>query len=328
MDKPDFQAGPAAVFVSPRLRVQNANAISSYMTWGFPAISNFTGAMTAVGRRLGPESGVHFDAVGVVCHDFEAQVTESGYTHAFKLARHPVKANGQLPAIVETGRAHLEITLVFNVRLAPQYDNEIARADLSAQIAQQLAGMRIAGGSVFPSAQTTVPMLEILPQQDEERDALFKRIKRRLLPGFALIARDDLLADRLDCLQAEDPTATALDAWLDLSRWNSRAVKKETLDANGDPAQKIEWETETRVGWIVPIPVGFRALSDVQAPGTVANARDSSVPFRFVEPVWSIGEWISPHRFSDLESLLWRAETDHQTGLYRCRNQYRCDINS
>ena len=41
-----------ALLVLPRLRVQNANAISSPMTWGFPAITAFTGLMTALERRL------------------------------------------------------------------------------------------------------------------------------------------------------------------------------------------------------------------------------------------------------------------------------------
>ena len=41
-----------ALLVLPRLRIQNANAISSPLTWGFPAITAFTGLMTALKRRL------------------------------------------------------------------------------------------------------------------------------------------------------------------------------------------------------------------------------------------------------------------------------------
>jgi len=68
-----------ALLVLPRLRVQNANAISSPMTWGFPAITAFAGFMTALSRRLGHGSEVSFQSVGVICHDFEAQVTKGGY---------------------------------------------------------------------------------------------------------------------------------------------------------------------------------------------------------------------------------------------------------
>ena len=77
-----------AVLVLPRLRVQNANAISSPMTWGFPSITAFIGLMHALARHLQPASGLEFRGVGVICHDFEAQVTEGGYTHAFRQTRH------------------------------------------------------------------------------------------------------------------------------------------------------------------------------------------------------------------------------------------------
>ena len=45
--------GPSkALLVLPWRRVQNANAISSPMTWGFPSITAFTGLMIALQRRL------------------------------------------------------------------------------------------------------------------------------------------------------------------------------------------------------------------------------------------------------------------------------------
>ena len=58
-------------------------------------------------------------------------------------------------------------------------------------------------------------------------------------------------------------------------------------------------------------------------PGTVRNARDASVPMLFVESVYALGEWISPHRLTHLAQLLWRAEADEALGLYRCRNGYQ-----
>jgi CRISPR-associated protein Csy2 len=55
----------------------------------------------------------------------------------------------------------------------------------------------------------------------------------------------------------------------------------------------------------------------------VRNARDATVPLRFVESVYSLGEWISPHRLTGLGQLLWHAETDEAKGLHRCRNGYQ-----
>ena len=73
---------------------------------------------------------------------------------------------------------------------------------------------------------------------------------------------------------------------------------------------------------MVPIPVGYAAISELHAPGTVAGARDPAVPFRFVESVYSIGQWISPHRLGDARDLLWEPMHDASTGLYRCVNDF------
>ena len=107
-----------AILVLPRIRVQNANAISSPLTWGFPAMTAFTGLMVALERKLGRDAGIGFFAVGVVCHDFEAQVTSNGFVSKFNLTRNPVGHDGKTAGIVEEGRMHLEISLVFDVRIA------------------------------------------------------------------------------------------------------------------------------------------------------------------------------------------------------------------
>lgn len=323
-----------AVLVLPHLRVQNANAISSPMTWGFPAITAFTGLMTALERRLGRDAGIAFYGIGVVCHGFEAQVTSAGYTRAFRLTRNPVLADGSTPGIVEEGRVHLDVTLVFDARLADGHRGDAERASLAERVAHVLAGMRLAGGSVMPALpgparRPNRPVLDLVPDdsQRDEQHKQFRRLARRCLPGFALVSRDDLLQARLAELRATDPAASTLDAWLDLSRWNARAVERPAIEG-GDQSPSVEWVTDPRVGWIVPIPVGFAALSKLHEAGTVNGARDMTTPFRFVETVWSMGQWISPHRLKGLGDLVWAPEHDHdparpgEQGLYRCRNGY------
>lgn len=320
-----------ALLVLPRLRIQNANAISSPLTWGFPAITAFTGLMTALERRLGPEAGLAFYGVGVICHGFEPQVTRGGYTRSFHLTRNPVLQDGGTAAIVEEGRVHLDITLVFDVELVLSQSGEAERAQLAARIGELVAGMRVAGGSVMPALPGTFrrpprPQLERLSDDTDadERSKQFRRLSRRWLPGFALVSRDDLLQARRRELQATQPGATLLDAWLDLSRLNHRATRHQTPDGKtGEPLETIEWTADTRPGWTVPIPVGFAPLTALHPPGTVAGARDARVPFQFVESVYSIGQWISPHRLSDVEQLIWRPSHDPATGLYRCINAFR-----
>jgi CRISPR-associated protein Csy2 len=333
-----------ALLELPRLRVQNANAISSPLTWGFPAITAFTGFMTALARRVGPEAGIALQAVGVICHGFEAQVTHGGYTRSFALTRNPVLQDGSTAAIVEEGRVHLDITLVLNVELAHRYLDDSTRAELAAHIGHLVAGMRLAGGSVMPPlpGQFQRPpraRLSLLAGLADERAAQFKRMRRRWLPGFALVLRDDLLQAHWAELQTQQPQASLLDAWLDLSRINHRATRREPATANateavgpanpatqGDQAHQTipaDWATDSRPGWLVPMPVGFAALSELHAPGSVAGVRDPEVPFRFVESVYSIGQWVSPHRLQDTHDLLWQPSHDAASGLYRCVNHFK-----
>lgn len=330
------QPSNRALLLLPHLRVQNANAISSPMTWGFPAITAFTGLMTALARRLRPEDGIAFYGVGVICHGCEPQVTQGAYTRSFHLTRNPVLKDGGSASIVEEGRVHLDISLVFGVELTSSLRAQAPREQLAARIDELIAGMRIAGGSVMPPlsgvrSRLSRPQLTLVSDDQEASRKDFRALTRRCLPGFALVSREDLLQSRLTEMRLAAPDASLLDAWLDLSRLNYRAVRQHKRDLMGaqidmqtddDSAETTEWIADTRAGWTVPIPVGFAALSALHAPGTVAGARDPNVPFRFVESVYSIGQWISPHRLADIQDLLWVTQADPETGLYRCVNDF------
>ncbi|MGQ0709025.1 MAG: type I-F CRISPR-associated protein Csy2 [Rhodoferax sp.] len=191
-----------------------------------------------------------------------------------------------------------------------------------------LAGMRVAGGSVLPSrpvpGKRVRPWMAIVPEDPEAAAKAFRQWRRQWLPGFALVGRDDLLAARLQHLRTTQPGATLLDAWLHAARFNHQPLP--SADGSTAPDGKVEWGDPQRKkgsGWVVPIPVGYAALTPHHAPGTVRNARDAMVPLRFVESVYSLGEWISPHRLIHLGQLLWQAEADEDKGLYRCRNGYQ-----
>lgn len=308
------------LLVLPHLRVQNANAVSSPLTHGFPAMTAFLGLMWALERKTRSRGlTLEFNAVGVVSHAWQEQVTEGGFVKAFRLTRNPVDKNGSTAAIVEEGRIHLDLSLVLAVH-AEHWGGNGDTAEI-ATLAELVGGMRVAGGSVLPQApkRRNQPWAEALTGSEEDRRSTFHtRVRPRLLPGWALVARDDLLDQRLAELQAEDPAAGRLDAWLSLSRVNWRY---EPQADNGKGA----WRSDRGKGsgWIVPIPVGYGALGPVHAPGSVANARDATVPFRFVESLYSAGEWIGPHRLQSPQHLLWYADSRPEDGLYRCRNDYR-----
>ena len=314
------------LLVLPRLRVQNANAISSPMTWGFPAMSAFIGLMHALERKLPEHLAMEFQQVGVVCHDHEAQITEDGFSRAFHLTRNPVDKSGSTAAIVEEGRIHLEVSLIFAVDGASCVASKEERPFVAQEIEDIVRGMRIAGGSVMPGLsglqRRQKPFMVALDDDHEVQAEQFKKLCLRCLPGFALVGRDDLLQQRVREMREENRGATYLNAWLDLSRINHECRREISADENGDDQEQVHWEIRQKPGWLVPMPVGFGALTRLHEPGEVARTRDVSTPFRFVESLYSIGQWVSPHRLECPEQLLWYVDNDLESGLYRLNNDF------
>lgn len=307
---------PNAVILLPRLQVQNANAISGPLTWGFPSPTAFAGFMHAMQRKVEDELTLSFEGVGIVCHRFEPQVSRPAgkYTQVFNLTRNPLTKEGDTAAIVEEGRAHMEVSLLISIRGRIDSDE----IEFVAQHLMSAAHtMRLAGGSILPQRQGDRyrPQLLILPPSEIERDTLFRKLKRRLLPGFALVQREDRLADHLSEMRAKNANAHALDALLDLTRLNYEPP-------NPDKLEESQWRIRSRPGWLVPIPVGYAAISPLYEPGVVTNARDDGTPFRFVESLYSLGEWVSPHRLTSLQQFLWHHYSDVERGLYCCVNHY------
>lgn len=310
----------------PRLRIENANAISSPHTWGFPAMSSFVGLMHALERRLKADGiELTLDSVGVICHRHEPQVSQAGYSQAFHLTRNPVNKRGETAAIVEEGRTHLELTLVFAAggQAADDY-SQGKDPDLPAVIAEVLPTLRVAGGSIQPpparQGLSLQPRLIAIHEGEEDRAKQARRLLRRWLPGFALLGRDDLLQKHRQDLRRTDPDIDLLEVWLDLARLNWRAVQEVSDD--GERGQ-VDWERRgPPKGWFVPIPVGYGALGPRRDAGTIEGARDDKTPFRFVESLYSIGEWKSPHRLQSPADILWYVDNQETNGLYRVRNDY------
>jgi CRISPR-associated protein Csy2 len=303
---------PQGLLLLPRLYVQNANAISSPLTWGFPAPTAFTGFVHAFGRRVASEFDLQLDGVGIICHRFEPQVFQPAgrRTRVFSLSRNPVDKDGKTAAIVEEGRAHFEVSLLIGVSGSELFEGKDVLVEISERMFSIAAGLRLAGGSILPNpnGRHYSPRLQLWPEDPADARTQSRKLRRQLLPGFALIERQDLLA-----AQGVNP----LEALLDVSRLN---FEPEAPDAQ--TPQSANWNLRRKPGWLVPVPLGYAAVSPLYAAGEVANARDNETPFCFAESLLGLGEWLSPHRVDNLLDLFWYHRADPASGLYRCSNDF------
>ena len=230
--------------------------------------------------------------------------------HTLHLNRYPVDSKGGAASFVEDGRVHLEVSVVLGVRWRDgAYVTQEDAESLAESLLDAVQGMRVAGGSVIACAAK--PLWQEMSEYEQEQAEAFRPLRRKLLPGFALVDRSDLLRPRVEALRQLNASASALDALLDICALHTEP------HSNGENA--CVWKTFRRnAGWIVPIPVGYRALSPLYAAGKVKNARDEVTPFRFVESIASLGEWKSPHRLHLPQELLWTYQINAHDGIYRC----------
>ena len=297
------------VIVLSHLNVHGANAITGF-TWGFPAMPHFLGYMHALQRTVPKTFDIQFCGIGVVCHKHQVYAHQPAGRPDFRfsLSRNPLNEKGQTPAFVEEGKMNMEVTLLIAVQENQQVLSEERKA-LTALLQSQVARQHLAGGVI-----TERPTVQIADVQTEEDR---KRLLWRLLPGFTLVSRHDLLCEEQDRQRQANTPDPELAAWLSFSSLRYAADQKKTKDG------KTPWQqVSSKPGWIKPIAVGYRRISPLYAPGTIANTRDTSSPACFVENLYSLGQWLSPHRIRELSHLFWQYEYT-EAGAYVCSNNYR-----
>lgn len=101
-----------------------------------------------------------------------------------------------------------------------------------------------------------------------------------------------------------------------LKQWKSYCEPDEKTDADW------EYVPKPKPGYLVPIMIGYKAISPVYKNADVGNTRDNETDVCFVESVHSIGEWQSVHRIKNkeqLQSCLW--DYYYKENWYLCRQQ-------
>ncbi|EGM6703830.1 type I-F CRISPR-associated protein Csy2 [Salmonella enterica subsp. enterica serovar Nigeria] len=273
------------------IRVEYANSAAG-LTYGFPAITAFLGFTHALSRKLSAAHGVTLHETAVIAYECQQLTTEKAYEeYRFNVSRNPLRKSGDVSPFNGECKMHMTISLLIKSHGSLKF-GDIGAQQLADEIAELIPDMRIAGGLVVGLGRVKVTALP-----EDEKAA--KRIGYSLLPGFALT---------LNALPPGRP-----EDFLRIAALEVQAMP------NGDDGS-AEWRVIPygKPGYLVPLMVGYRAVSPVLEPGAVKEARDQSKPFSFVEPVHAVGEWRSPHRVQSLDEIFWRYET--APGYYLCRS--------
>ena len=302
-----------------RAQIQGANAVSSPLTYGFPAPTGLLGGIHALERKIPFEANLHFEGVLIASHECRVKrYRPNSYSdYTLNQTRNPIKKDGKTAAIVEEGKVDMVVSLVIPIR-CEDYDDQDWLDDnkdtFTTWANQALHHQRLAGGSVFG-----IEAVELITAENLDQ------LKMRLAPAFILMDARQELIEITEALQQHSPEATALDALLELATLHH--IPEVIQDKKeGEPEGENKKEKELRYrwkttnvkqgrGWLVPMPFGYQALSPLLQPETLQHSRAPQYQGQFVETLYSLGKWVFPYSLPSLEHAFWRMNTG-DNGLY------------
>lgn len=282
----------------PHIKIHNANAMSSPYSIGFPAMTAWLGAVHALQRHIHQQSliDVQLSSVAVSCHQFDLQTYKGprDFVNSIVGTANPLDRDGSRPAFIEEARCHLEVSLLVEYQGLDSDDREQFQSNVNTQ----LRCMKFAGGDVLSTKP--VELLSV----DEDNDQDIKKVLRKLMLGYVLIERRNLMINTM-----REEGKDALDALLD----HLKVMRRASQDDDG----KVTWtSTRKTPGWLVPIATGFQGISK---PGIAKNQRDTETQHRFAESVVTLGEFVMPYRINRLNDMLWKYHVDIELNLYLCK---------
>ena len=284
------------ILLIPKIKVLNANALSSPYSIGFPAMTAWLGATHALQRQLNNADydNLQLSSMAVVCHSIDLQTYKGAgdYVHSIVGTGNPLDKLGNRPSFIEEARCHLTVSLVIECEQMGLIDQD----EFTDTVNQLIRGkLKLAGGDILGSANA-----EIIEIDD---DASCRKLLRRLMPGHCLVERRELMT------QAMEEGQDAIDALLDYLKVSHKSEQDEN--------ENITWTSHRKEkGWIVPIATGFHGITKLE---TAEDQRDPDTPHRFAESIVTLGEFVMPYRIDDLDKMLWHSKTDLQNNLYICQ---------
>lgn len=300
------------------IKVQSANCVAG-ITYGFPAVSSFLGFVHALSRKLIKTHHVSLKGCGIISHETQVLIyktdkfsdyyfTQTKNPSAFQYQQNKI---GGTPPIIEEGKMHLTVSLV--VECNGFNGTDVAKKELENHIKKLCLTHRLSGG-IITNIQDVI-------YENISNNTSFYRLQRRLLPGAILMNRSHYLNEHCLGLQQLDSESQMIDAWLDFCALKLKAQPLLKNDEKPTSDTSAEWtfEPKPNKGYLVPLMVGYQAISKPHKKGVVENARDPRYPFCFTEAIYSVGEWLSPHRMDNLTNILWNYH--HENEKYLCTQE-------
>lgn len=294
------------VLLLPHIKANNANALSSPFTIGFPAMTAWLGAVHALQLKVNMSAlqNVNFERVAVVSHEIELQTYKGpgDFVYSIVGTGNPLDRDGERSAFIEEARCRLDVSLLIEYSRMNKDDEEM----LKAQVTHHLnASIRIAGGDIVSFQEPKLYRLE------EGNETDLRMLTRQLMPGYAVIERRELMTEAME--NGRD----AMDAILDYLAIHHACEKDE--DGN------VTWTSQRKAsGWIVPIATGFFGITEL---GHAKNQRDPDMKHRFAESVVTLGEFRMPHRIGSLDEVFWHYHVDKEKKLYLCQQTDKNGLN-
>lgn len=285
------------ILLIPKIKVHNANALSSPYTIGFPAMTAWLGTVHALERKLKAiaYSQLKFKSMAVVCHSIDLQ-THKGtgdYVYSIIGTGNPLDKNGKRPSFIEEARCHLNVSLVIEYEGLEMDDFDEFLDDLHSTLHSKI---KIAAGDVISFGQASFDKIR------NEKD--LRKLTRQLMPGHCLIERRDLMISTMT--KGQD----AIDALLDHLQIFNKCEQDKV-------SSEITWTAQRKEsGWIVPIATGFHGITEL---GQAKNQRDPITPHRFAESIITLGQFVMPYRINNLDNMLWKYHNDLDNNLYLCQ---------
>lgn len=297
----------SSLLLIPNIKIQNANALSSPYTIGFPAMTAWLGGVHALQRKLNlTYPNLKFSRMTVACHQIDLQTHkgDGDYVYSIIGTSNPLTKTGSRPSFIEEARCHLTVSLVIeyeDLNDDDDLDEIISPDSFITSVTSCLQLLKLAGGDI----------LSFKPPElhNDSDDKSFRKLKRKLMPSHCLVERRDLMQQ---AMQNEPDAIKALLDFLTVKH-RSEIIQQENKD------DEIQWTVDRKTkGWIVPIATGFQGISEL---GMAKNQRDSDTPHRFAESIVTLGEFKMPYNFKNLDEMLWAYHTDLDNNLYLCQQK-------